>query len=88
MQRQSKATPDSPFESDEFPLRGYAREQLAGAIAAAEKKWRALKPPNVFVAMGRLEQRSPAELEEHKQQQKREREEDNLVTSARCLYLI
>lgn len=77
MESQPRAASDSFIESDEFPLKDYARERLAKTIADAEKKLLESDPSRYgLLEYYAREALAPGKLEERKQQQAREREEN------------
>jgi hypothetical protein len=86
MESQPKAASDSFIESDEFPLKNYARERLAKTIADAEKKLLESDPGRYgLLEYYAREALAPGKLEERKQQQAREREE-NVVQYFRVVF--
>jgi hypothetical protein len=86
MESQPKAASESFIESDEFPLKDYARQRLAKTIADAEKKLLESDPSRYgLLEYYAREALPPGKLEERKQQQAREREE-NVVQYFRVVF--
>ena len=86
MESQPKAASDSFIESDEFPLKDYARERLAKTIADAEKKLLESDPSRYgLLEYYAREALAPGKLEERKQQQALEREE-NVIQYFRVVF--